>query len=98
VFDPLVLVSTAAAPDTVEAAVALQLLAPTLQFKVPAAQLAGGAAVQVAEVAAPQVPLVQEKVAAPSVPVMSDRVAALPEAVVAAAASHVLPPTLQLKF
>jgi hypothetical protein len=54
---PLVLANTAAAPDAVAAALALHVLLPTLQFSVPAAQLAGGA-VQLTAVAAPHVPLV----------------------------------------
>jgi hypothetical protein len=88
--------SSALTPEAVAADVALQVLAPTVQLNGLAAQAAG--AVQVALVAAPHTPLVQAKVAAPMVgAAVSDNIALAPEAVDAAAASQVLPPTVQLK-
>jgi hypothetical protein len=89
-------VSTVAAPEAVDGADALQALPPTLQLSEPAAQGAG--ALQVAEVAALQAPLVHEKVAAPVVgDSVSFNTVEPPEAIEPTAASQLLPPTVQLK-
>jgi hypothetical protein len=88
--------NTALTPDAVAADVALHVLPPTVQLKGLAVQPTGAA--QVAPVAAPHTPLLQAKVAAPVVgAAVSDNTALAPEAVDAAAASQVLPPTVQLK-
>jgi hypothetical protein len=88
----------AVAPEAVDAAVALQTLVPTLQLRAPVHGAAATGTAQVAEVAAPQAPLVQENVAAPVVgAVVSDSSALAPEAVATGVALHVLAPTAQLK-
>jgi trimeric autotransporter adhesin len=90
--------NAAVAPEAVDAAVALHTLAPTLQLKAPEHGAAVTGTAQVAEVAAPQTPLVQAKVAAPVVgAAVSDNTALAPDAVAADVALHVLPPTVQLK-
>jgi hypothetical protein len=87
--------TSAAAPDVVATAVPSHVLVPTFQLTGPAAQPTG--ALQVAPVAAPQTPLLQEKVAAPVVGApASVSIALAPSAVAVAAASHVLLPTVQL--
>jgi hypothetical protein len=96
VVGAVVSLSTALKPDAVAADVALQVLAPTVQLKGLAAQPTG--ALHVVAVAGPQAPLLQAKVAAPVVgATASVSVALAPEAVAAAAPSHVLPPTVQLR-
>jgi hypothetical protein len=88
----------AVAPEAVDAAVALHTLAPTLQLRSPEQGAAATGTAQVAEVAAPQAPLVQANVAAPVLgAVVSDNTALTPEAVATDEASHLLPPTVQLK-
>jgi hypothetical protein len=89
---------SAVAPELVDAAVALHTFAPTLQLSGPLHAAAATGTAQVAEVAAPQTPLVHENVAAPVVgAVVSDSSALTPEAVAAGVALHVLPFTVQLK-
>lgn len=87
----------AVAPEAVDAAVALHTLAPTLQLRAPVHGAAATGTAHVAEVAAPQVPLVHANVAAPVVgAVVSDSSALAPEAVAADVALHVFAPTVQL--
>ncbi len=88
---------TAVAPETVEAAVALHTFVPTLQLRAPVHGAAATGTAQVAEVAAPQVPLVQANVAAPVAgAVVSDSSALPPEAVATDVAPQVAAPTVQL--
>jgi hypothetical protein len=88
----------AVAPEAVDTAVALHTLEPTLQLNAPVQGAAATGTAQVAEVAAPHVPLVQANVAAPVVGVIVSASTALaPDTVAAEVALQVLPPTVQLK-
>jgi hypothetical protein len=99
VLGPPVLCNTAELPEVVDTTVALQLLPPTDQLSPPALQAAGATgAAQVALVAVPHAPLVQEKLAAPVVgAAASESIALAPEALANTLALQVLPPAVQLR-
>lgn len=90
-------VRLAESPEAAPGADAEQLLAPTCQLSVWAPHARGAAVVQLALVAAPQLPSLQAKRALPVVGSVASSASALPpDAVAETAAEQLLAPTLQL--